>query len=89
MPRLSSTQIAAEIIAALLKGPRTWPDLQQMVGLCEASALRWKQALRASGVLRVCGWSQGDTGRPAAVYELQKPFEREDEPRPGPKEGKA
>lgn len=84
--RRSCYEIGAEIVATLLHGPRTWPEVEEQAGLVGSkdTSAHWLEQLRASGVLRVCGYRRSEhaakVGRLARVYELQAPFAREDEP---------
>lgn len=67
---------AAEIIGALLHSPRTRIELKDYVGMSDDTFVRWRNAMRKAGVLRVIDWrSSGPKGgKPQAVYALQAPF---------------
>ena len=72
--------IGCEIIAALIKGPRTVGDIQEMVGCSHATISYWLRDLRESGLVRISGHVQRpyeakrghcEGGRFRAVYEWQ------------------
>lgn len=78
-------ETGSEVIAALLKGPRSQKDLREQVGLSSEGARKWIRQLRASGVLRVCEYRKNDPtgpGRVEMVFELQSPFARVDVVKP-------
>lgn len=65
-------RIGAEIIASLLKGPRTTEDLRDITGCGETALHQWMKELRASGVVY-------RSRRRPAVYHLQTtPFAQPD-----------
>ena len=64
----------ARLIAALMKGPLTMAGMQEVMGCTYPSAHKYKQALRAEGVLYIAGWE-----RAAALYAIGA---GEDAPRP-------
>jgi hypothetical protein len=77
-PRRESSEVGAEIVAALMHGPRTWPEIEEQVGISATHSLKWLRQFRASGVLRIKGYRA--TGkRRARVWELQAPFAKPDE----------
>lgn len=51
-------------------------ELKEYAGMSDDAFTRWRNAMRAAGVLRVIEWRPaGPTGgRPMAVYALQAPF---------------
>lgn len=54
-PRRTTTpQQVAEIIAALMKAPRTVHDLLEMTEASEQTTRRWLEGLHGSGVIRIC-----------------------------------
>ena len=69
----------ARLIAALMKGPLTMAGMQEVMGCTYPSAHKYKQALRAEGVLYIAGWVSGGVGTPSALYALGA---GEDAPRP-------
>lgn len=71
--------MACEIIAALMKGDRTVEDLVEMVGCSVASARRWIDSMRKSGLVHLVGvdpTSYGTSGAPRLLYRWQtSPYE--------------
>jgi hypothetical protein len=55
---MGSTEKACELIAALLKAPRTQADAAEMSGICHASITHWFAALRSSGLLLQTGYAE-------------------------------
>lgn len=69
-------EVAAAVIAALVKGDRTSTEVAEMAGCIERTAHAWIQALHAAGLVR-------EVRRPkrskSAIWSWQRtPFERED-----------
>ena len=80
-------EIGAEIIATLMHAPRTWQQVDEQVGMAKPTSAAWLRELRASGVIRICGYTspaEVGAGKPARIFALQpKPFELPDAPYPG------
>jgi hypothetical protein len=78
----STAEIAAEIAAALVKGPRTAKQLCEMVGVDDSHAcdvLKYVDQFKASGLVHVQGWSK--YRRPIYAW-CNVPFEKPDVPPP-------
>lgn len=84
IPKGSSRRIGCEIVAALVKAPRTIDDLLQMVDCSEMVARYWVQDLRESGLVRISAYldrAGATTGRRRVRYAWQaSPFEMPDAP---------
>jgi len=73
----------AEILAALMWGPKTTAQLTEQVGTTRFAIHDWIKALRRSGVVYVHAWRSEGTAR-APIFAVQStPFHFEDAPRPG------
>jgi hypothetical protein len=74
--------VGAEIIATLMHAPRTWEQVKVQVGMGGQTSAGWLRELRASGVIRICGYTTG-AHRRARVFALQTtPFAQPDQPPP-------
>ena len=75
MKRLGARGRGAELIAALMKGPRTIPELLDVIGNTYTGAhggvRAWLEELRASGVVRIAG-KRRTTRRLATVWAMQR-----------------
>ena len=79
--RRAPAEVSAEIIAALMWGPKTTGELVEYVGIARANVWRHRRALAESGVVHICDWRDARQ----AVYALQpKPFALTDAPKPAP-----
>lgn len=80
----ASRTIGCEIIAALVKGPRTIGDITEMVDCSHVVVSYWMRDLQEAGLVRISGYiqlpylnakHQQQLGSPRAVYEWQtSPF---------------
>lgn len=80
----SSIEVVAQIIAALMWGPKSAGQIADYAGLRnnKGTWTKHKATLRAEGLIYVSGWQL--RGQP--IYALQPtPFANEDAPKPAPK----
>jgi hypothetical protein len=73
--------VGAELVAALMWGPKTVPQLVEHVGAKERNVRQWLDIFRRSGVVYVFGEAppSGRGGRPACLYAMQStPFHFDD-----------
>lgn len=74
-----------DVIAALMKWPRTISEITDYCDLSEWKVRALLESLRAAGVVYISGWkkSTGTGGRLAAIYSMQKAvFDMADVPKP-------
>lgn len=76
--RLTSREQVCELIAALMKAPRTERELHEMTDLVPDSVAAWCRSLKSSGLLLPAGMRKdpNNSGRPPALWQLASyPFE--------------
>lgn len=73
---MTPTEMHAEVLAALMWGPKMTSQLVEVVDTSSEAVRRWLEALHASGVIRISGEDDRDgKGRRERIWELQpKPF---------------
>lgn len=77
----SPYEIGSEIVAHLMWGPKTWPEVEVALGLTGGTSRHWLAQLRASGVIRICGYTvAARQRRRARIWSIQTaPFALPDE----------
>lgn len=86
---MTPTEMHAEVLAALMWGPKMTSQLVEVVDCSGMSIGRWLEAMHASGVVRISGEDdRAGVGRRQRIWELQpKPFALPDwNPRQHPRE---
>lgn len=78
--RMASSDIHAEVVAALQWGPKMTTQLIDVTGASEMAVARFLSALHASGAVRIAGEDERPgTGRRQRIWELQpQPFAKPD-----------
>lgn len=74
-------EVGAEIMAALMWGPKTWQQVEEQAGLTGNTSVKWMHSLHESGVIRISGYTQPAVQhKPARIWSLQtRPFALPDE----------
>jgi hypothetical protein len=76
MGKRCTRDIGAEIITALMWGPKTQAELTEYAGLQHSSTRMWLRDLRAAGAIYVHSFRKPARGQLARVFAIQaKPFE--------------
>lgn len=78
--RMPSSDIHAEVVAALQWGPKMTTQLIEVTGASEMAVARFLSALHASGAVRIAGENErAGAGRRQRIWELQAvPFAKPD-----------
>lgn len=73
---MTTSEMHAEVLAALMWGPKMTSQLHEVVDCSEMSVRRWLETMHASGLVRISGEDQREGfGRRQRIWELQKaPF---------------
>lgn len=65
-------ETVAEIVASLMKRPRTLVDLAEMVGCADSTAAAWVHAFHESGLVRIAERLPRERSEGAKQYQLRR-----------------